>query len=102
MWRLPMLSLLIRQPSGQQPSHFILSPQRELQRMVLLLEPMEQFDRAKTLLISLERDGKLGERGAGKLQGQRLPIQPQRGLLPGKALLAIERPLTEPQIAQPV
>src|SRR5690349_14461644 len=38
----------------------------------------------------------------GMLQGQRLPIEPNHRLLFGETLFAVERPLAEAEIAQPV
>ena len=56
----------------------------------------------KRFLSAWKVDRELRQRGAGILQGERLPVEPERGVLFGKPLLAVQLPLAKAEIAQPV
>src|SRR5690349_17137798 len=100
IFRLPVMPHLIGQPPRQEPLYLLFAPQGELRRTVLGLEPLEQLDRPKALLIGLKGHGELGQRHIGIFQRERLPVEPDHRLTFRQALLAVKLPLAETEIAQ--
>jgi hypothetical protein len=96
----PLLTGRSRYSDDLQPLPVTEFPECLLRRLELRLEEPVRFDCPQVVVVGLVVDTVLRERLVAEFDGQRLPVQPQCGPLPGQSPFTIESPVAEANVAQ--
>jgi hypothetical protein len=85
-----------------EPFGVIQGPQRQLRRAVGGLEYLRLLDRAQVCLVRLVAHAILRQRFVGELDRQRLAVEPDGRVIPCQTMFAVDAPVAETEVAQPV